>query len=92
MKLLLQFIAMLNGAPMNWFAFAISYSVFWWLVLFMVLPFGVYVPETRDTVEYAASPAVHGLKRKLVITTVLAFVPTAVLQCGIAFGWFDGVL
>lgn len=86
------FITITLMVPMNWFAFAISYSVFWWLVLFMVLPFGVKVPETRDTVEYAAAPAVHGLKKKFLMTTLLAFIPTAVLQCGIAFGWFDGVL
>ncbi len=77
---------------MDWFAIAITYAVMWWLVLFMVLPIGVEVPETRDKIEYSAAPLKANMKRKLLLATVLAIIPTAVLQCAIQLGWLDGVL
>ncbi len=77
---------------MDLFGFAISYAVIWWLVLFMVLPFGVQVPEERPKVEYQAAPQGVSVRRKLLLTTLLAFIPTIMLQSAIHFGWLDGVL
>lgn len=77
---------------MDWFAFAVSYAVSWWMVLFMVLPFGVNVPETRAAVEYASAPDKPRLRRKIIITSLLALIPAIMLQYGIQSGWFDGVL
>lgn len=77
---------------MDWFAIGITYAVMWWLVLFMVLPLGVSVPEARDKIEYAAAPEKANMKRKLLLTSVLAIIPTAVLQCAIQLGWLDGVV
>ena len=77
---------------MDWFGCAITYAVMWWLVLFMVLPFGVQVPETRNQVEYAAAPARSNIRRKLFITSFLALIPTIMLQCAIHFGWLRGIL
>jgi len=63
-------------------AFGIAvYLILWWMVLFIVLPFGVRSQEEQgDVVEGSepAAPAVPHIWRKFAITTILAaviFVP-----------------
>lgn len=77
---------------MDWFACAITYAVMWWLVLFMVLPVGVKVPEERPDIEYASSPVKANMRKKLLATSLLALIPTFVLQCAIHLGWLDEVI
>ncbi len=77
---------------MDWFGFSITYAVMWWLVLFMVLPLDIKIPETRSGVEYAASPAKANVRRKLKLTSLYALIPTILLQSAIHLGWLDGVL
>jgi predicted secreted protein len=58
------------------------YFIIWWLVLFLVLPFGIRnAHDTGDTVEEGHEPGAPvnpRLVRKAVITTVLATVVFAV--------------
>ncbi|MDP3409551.1 DUF1467 family protein [Bosea sp. (in: a-proteobacteria)] len=57
-------------------AFAV-YFVVWWTVLFAVLPFGIRSQvETGEVVEGSepGAPAVPGLRRKALITTLISFV------------------
>jgi predicted secreted protein len=77
---------------MDWFGFAITYAVMWWMVLFMVLPMGINIPETRSKVEYASSPAKANIKHKLKLTSFFALIPTVLLQLALHLGWLDGVL
>jgi predicted secreted protein len=58
------------------------YFIFWWLVFFAVLPWGVRSQEEHADVVYGSdpgAPAVHGLQTKAVWTTVVS---------GIVFGVF----
>jgi predicted secreted protein len=60
------------------------YFIIWWLVFFTVLPWGIHSQdEHRDVVRGTdpGAPAVHGLKIKLVWTTVVASIAFA------AFYW-----
>lgn len=58
------------------------YFIIWWLVLFMVLPWGVH--SQRDSGEVApgtdpGAPAVHLVWRKLLWTTLIASALFAIL-------------
>ena len=63
---------------MNWTSAIAIYFIIWWLVLFVVLPFGVRnAAEVGDAVEEGndeGAPVVHGLKWKAGVTTVVATV------------------
>jgi predicted secreted protein len=63
---------------MDWVSLLITYVVCWWLLLFMVLPFCVDFTDKKPDVAYAAAPAQANLKKKILITTLLA-IPLAIL-------------
>lgn len=57
----------------------VTYAVCWWMVLFMVLPFGV-APESKPGEGHAPSaPANPRLRRKFKITTLLAIIPAVLI-------------
>ena len=60
---------------MTWLQMIIGYSVAWWLVLFMVLPFGIQAPETPGKGHVPSAPKAFNLKKKALITSVLALIP-----------------
>ncbi len=57
---------------MSWFGIAITFVLVWWLVLFMVLPFGAAPPEDVEPGMAASAPAKPRIGLKLAITTVIA--------------------
>ena len=60
------------------------YFIMWWLVFFTVLPWGIRPQDEHDDIVRGTdpgAPAVHGLRIKLVWTTVLATIVFA------AFYW-----
>ncbi|MET3892462.1 putative secreted protein [Bosea sp. OAE506] len=66
-------------------AFAV-YFVIWWTVLFAVLPFGVRSQvESGEVVQGTepGAPALPGLMRKAIITTLIA----AVVFVFVWYGW-----
>ncbi len=69
------------------------YVVIWWLVLFMVLPFGVLtVQEEGGEVtegEATSAPAKPRIFLKMVITTVISAVLMAAIIVATKFGWVD---
>jgi predicted secreted protein len=68
---------------MNWTSAVAIYFIIWWLVLFVVLPFGVRnAAEVGDTVEGGndeGAPVAHGLKWKAGVTTAVATVVFAIV-------------
>lgn len=58
----------------------IAYSVAWWLVLFMVLPFGIQAPEVPGKGHVPSAPKHLNLKKKFLITSVLALIPVLVFK------------
>lgn len=61
---------------MSLFELFLIYAVSWWMVLFMVLPWGVKIAAKPVAGHAASAPINAHLKRKLIITSILAlFVP-----------------
>lgn len=57
----------------------ITYAICWWMVLFMVLPFGV-TPEASPVPGHAPSaPAKPRLRHKFIITSLITIIPTALI-------------
>ena len=64
---------------MTWFGTAVIFAIVWWLVLFMVLPFGAAPPEKVEPGMATSAPAKPRLAVKMGITTVVAAVVTAMI-------------
>lgn len=69
------------------------YFIIWWLVLFMVLPFGVRnAHESGESVEQgneAGAPVNPRLWRKALYTTILASIVFALVYGTITRGWIN---
>jgi predicted secreted protein len=61
---------------MTWFATGMTYIIVWWLVLFMVLPFGASPPDEVEPGMAPSAPARPRMGLKIAITTVIAAVLT----------------
>jgi predicted secreted protein len=59
----------------------IAYVVSWWLLLFMVLPFGAAPENTPKEGHAVSAPAQPNLRKKALITSLLALGPTLLLYC-----------
>jgi len=68
---------------MSWFEALVSFIIIWWMVLFMVLPWGVRPPAEGEVAAGHAASAPHQprLWRKVLLTTGIALV-----LWGVAFG------
>lgn len=61
---------------MNWFTILLTYLVIWWVVLFMVLPFGAKPPQESGAGHSTGAPARTYLGLKVLVTSVLAAIAT----------------
>ncbi len=59
---------------MTWLTGAMVYVVIWWMVLLMVLPWGVKVPENPEPGHATSAPQNPMMWRKALITTLIAAV------------------
>ena len=59
---------------MGWFSGIVVFVIIWWLVLFMVLPWGIRRDEDPEPGNEPAAPANPMLWRKALITTAIAIV------------------
>jgi predicted secreted protein len=64
---------------MDWFGIAVVFTIVWWLVLFMVLPFGAAPPDQVEPGMATSAPAKPRMAIKLAITTFLAALVTALV-------------
>jgi predicted secreted protein len=64
---------------MTWSGTAVVFVVVWWLVLFMVLPFGAAPPAEVEPGMAESAPARPRLAVKMAITTILAALITALI-------------
>jgi predicted secreted protein len=72
---------------MTWFTAALTFVIVWWLVLFMVLPFGASPPDDIEPGTAPSAPARPRMALKILITTGIALALTAgivwVIQSGL---------
>ena len=54
------------------FSAIVVYVLIWWMVFFCALPFGIRPIEKPEGGAMRGAPADPGLKRKLIITTIIA--------------------
>ncbi len=67
---------------MNPFTAVVLFTMIWWTVLFMVLPFGVRpVPDADEATGWRGAPERARIGRKLLVTTGIS-----VVLFGVAFG------
>jgi predicted secreted protein len=64
---------------MTWFSAGITFAVVWWLVLFLVLPFGARPPDEVEPGMATSAPAKPRIGLKFLITTLIALVVTALI-------------
>jgi predicted secreted protein len=64
---------------MTWFATGITFVVVWWLVLFMVLPFGARPPDVVEPGMAPSAPERPRMGLKIAVTTVIAVALTALV-------------
>jgi predicted secreted protein len=69
------------------------YFIIWWLVLFVVLPFGIRnaheAGETVDEGHEPGAPINPRLVRKALVTTILATAVFAVFYLAVTRGWLS---
>jgi predicted secreted protein len=73
---------------MTLFQMFMAYSVAWWLVLFMVLPFGAKAADAPEAGHAASAPAQFNIRKKIIITSVLAIIPV----CAFKYLYESGVV
>jgi predicted secreted protein len=64
---------------MDWLGTAVVFAIVWWLILFMVLPFGAAPPDEVEPGMATSAPAKPRMAMKLAITTVLAALVTTLV-------------
>jgi predicted secreted protein len=65
---------------MTWFAAGVVFVIVWWLVLFMVLPFGARPPDAVEPGTAPSAPARPRIGLKMVVTTVIAAALTVLIM------------
>ena len=61
---------------MDWFSAGMVFIIVWWLVLFMVLPFGAQPREEVEPGHEPAAPARPRIGLKILVTTGIAILVT----------------
>ena len=64
---------------MDWLGTAVVFAIVWWLILFMVLPFGAAPPEEVEPGMATSAPAKPRMALKVAVTTVLAALVTGLI-------------
>ena len=59
---------------MPWFEGLVAFVIIWWLVLFIVLPWGVRIPEEAEKGHATSAPVRPRVWFKMLITTGIAIV------------------
>ncbi|MGF1561637.1 MAG: DUF1467 family protein [Geminicoccaceae bacterium] len=71
---------------MDWLGVIVLFVVAWWLILFMVLPFGAHPPDDVEPGMAESAPAKPRLALKFAITTGIAVVVTAFIVWALQSG------
>jgi predicted secreted protein len=72
---------------MGWLSGILVYLVVWWLVIFMVLPWGVKPPDNPEPGHATSAPDRPMLWRKVAITSVITAVVWVIIFLAIENSW-----
>ena len=72
---------------MGWLSGILVYLVVWWLVIFMVLPWGVKPPDNPEPGHATSAPDRPMLWRKAAITSVITAVVWVIIYLAIENSW-----
>ena len=74
---------------MGWFEMLVVFTITWWMVFFITLPFGVTAPENPQVGHDAGAPDNSRLVIKALITTAIAGALTGGLVAAVEYGLID---
>ncbi len=74
---------------MGWVGTGITFIISWWMVFFMVLPWGVRRQDYPEPGHEAGAPENPRLWLKVAVTTGIAVVITALAWVAVDFGWIS---
>jgi predicted secreted protein len=72
---------------LGWLSGILVYLVVWWLVIFMVLPWGVKPPDNPEPGHATSAPDRPMLWRKVAITSVITAVVWGIIYLAIENSW-----
>tara|TARA_Y100001934_G_scaffold209670_1_gene248101 strand:+ start:544 stop:783 length:240 start_codon:yes stop_codon:yes gene_type:complete len=74
---------------MGWVGTGITFIISWWMVFFMVLPWGVRRQDDPELGHEAGAPENPRLWLKVAVTTGIAVVITALAWVAVDLGWIS---
>ena len=74
---------------MGWVGTGITFIITWWMVFFMVLPWGIKRPDDPEPGHEVGAPENPRLWRKVGVTTVISFVITVTVWLVANAGWIS---
>ena len=74
---------------MTWFGGLVIFTVSWWMVFFMTLPFGVTTPEQPELGHADSAPERPHLWLKSSITTAIAAALTGLAAVAVEYEWIN---
>lgn len=74
---------------MGWIGTGITFIISWWMVFFMVLPWGVRRQDDPEPGHEAGAPENPRLWLKVAVTTGIAVVITALAWVAVDLGWIS---
>lgn len=74
---------------MNWFTGLFTYLIVWWMVLFVVLPWGNRAPDNPEPGHVPSAPEKPRLMIKFAATTVISIFVFLGIYGVIESGWIN---
>tara|TARA_Y100000588_G_scaffold14547_1_gene15583 strand:- start:364 stop:603 length:240 start_codon:yes stop_codon:yes gene_type:complete len=74
---------------MGWVGTGITFIISWWMVFFMVLPWGVRRQDDPELGHEAGAPENPRLWLKVAVTTGIAVVISALAWVAVDLGWIS---
>ena len=74
---------------MSWFGIVVVFTIVWWMVFFITLPFGVTTPDVPEPGHAPSAPERPRLGLKALITTVVAAALTGAAAAAVQYEWIS---
>ena len=74
---------------MSWFGALVVFTIVWWMIFFITLPFGVTTPENVEVGHDPGAPNNPRLVIKALITTAITAALTGGLAAAVSYDLID---